>query len=223
MEASIGAEIRGINLNAPLHSDHVATLKKAWLDHQVLLFHNQDITADEQRKLVSCFGELQQPRSKIQRANPDILYVANVTVDGDEGQLPEGDMEFHTDQCYYDAPTAGAVLYAIEVPSKGGNTLFADMYGAYEALSPAMKQRLDGLNILFAYDYVKNAYHHSGKLPETAPRYVHPAVIRHPSTGRPSLFVNRLMAQSVVELPEAESDALLQELFEHVERRCFIY
>ncbi len=222
MNTSIGAEIRGIDLSAKLDSKGAAELKKAWLDHQVLVFRDMDITADEQRHLVSCFGELQQPRSRIQRANPDILYVANVSVDGDEGQLPEGDMQFHTDQCYYESPTAGAVLYALEVPTKGGNTMFADLYDAYETLSPTMKRRLDGLNILFAYDYVKNAYHRA-KLPETAPRYVHPAVIAHPSTGRPGLFVNRLMAERVVGLQQAESEALLAELFDHVEQRRFIY
>jgi taurine dioxygenase len=222
MKTSIGAEISGVVLSRPVNVEEAAVIRQAWLDHQVLVFHAQDINAEDQRRLVSCFGELQSPRSKIQRANPDILYVANVTVDGDQGQLPEGDMEFHTDQCYYESRTAGAVLYAIEVPSRGGNTMFADTYGAYEALSPALKRRLDGLDILFVYDYETNAYHR-GNTAETAPRCVHPAVIRHPGTGRPALFVNRLMADSVVGLPKAESDALLAELFDHVEQRRFIY
>jgi alpha-ketoglutarate-dependent taurine dioxygenase len=75
MNASIGAEIRGIDLSTEIDPEDAAELKKAWLDHQVLVFRDMDIAADEQRVLVSCFGELQQPRSKIQRANPDILYV----------------------------------------------------------------------------------------------------------------------------------------------------
>jgi taurine dioxygenase len=222
MSNSIGAEIKGINLAQLIEPEEAAAIKRAWLDHQVIVFRDQHIEAEDQRRLVSCFGDLQAPRSKVQRANADILYVANVSVDGDRGELPEGDMEFHSDQCYYETPTAGAVLYGIEVPSKGGNTMFADTYGAYEALPPLLKERLKGLSVQFVYDYEKNAYHR-GKVPESAPRYIHPAVIRHPSTGRPALFVNRLMAESVVGLPKSESDALLEELFAHVEQRQFIY
>ena len=222
--AGIGAEISGIDLAAPLDAADAAAIRQAWLAHGVLVFHDQHIDADAQRRLVGCFGELQAPRSKIARVNPDIMYVANVTVDGDQGLLPEGDMEFHADQCYYETPTSGAVLYGMEVPSAGGDTLFADACGAYAALPAAMRRRLDGLEILFVYDYERNQYHRPGEaVQDSAPRFVHPAVIAHPLTGRPVLFVNRLMAHSVVGLPPAESEALLQELFAHVEQERFVY
>lgn len=222
LSPALGGEVVGLDLSAPLAADAAAELKNAWHRHQVLVFRGQSISADDQRRLVACFGELQAPRSRIPRVNPDILYVANVTVDGDRGELPEGDMQFHADQCYYDTPTGGAILYAIEVPRQGGNTLFANMYRAYETLPQALRARLEERDVLFAYDYAKNAYHRD-KVDETAPRHVHPAVIRHPATGRPVLFVNRLMAERIVGLPPAESEALLAELFDHIERPEHVY
>ncbi|MSQ73434.1 MAG: TauD/TfdA family dioxygenase [Betaproteobacteria bacterium] len=209
-------------MSAPLAKDVAEALRNAWLQHQVLVVRGQDITAEDQRRFTRCFGELQAPRSKIPRVNPDILYVANVSVDGDRGELPEGDMHFHADQCYYETLTAGAVLYAMEVPSIGGNTLFANMYQAYETLAPALRSRIDGLDVLFQYDYRVSAYKR-GPVPTDAPRYVHPASIVHPYTGRSVLFVNRLMADSFPGIPRDESDALLEQLFEHIEQPEFIY
>lgn len=222
LSPALGGEVLNIDLRAPLAPETATELKAAWHRHQVLVFRGQSISADDQRRLVACFGELQAPRSPIPRVNPDILYVANVSVDGDRGELPEGDMQFHADQCYYETPTAGAILYALEIPRQGGNTLFANMYRSYEALSPALQARLADRDVLFAYDYAKNAYHR-GKVDDAAPRHVHPAVIRHPATGRPVLFVNRLMAERIVGLPAAESDALLAQVFEHIERPEHVY
>jgi taurine dioxygenase len=96
------------------------------------------------------------------------------------------------------------------------------MYRACETLPPTLRVRLEESDILFAYDYEKNAYRR-GTVDEAAPRHVHPAVIRHPATGRPVLFVNRLMAERIVGLPQAESDAILAEVFDHIERPEFIY
>ncbi len=220
---ALGAEVHGLSLSDPLDPDVVESLRDAWRTYQVLVFRDQtDLTAADQRRLVDHFGGLQPPKSKIERANPDILYVANVSVDGDEGQLPDGDMHFHADQCYYEVPTRGAVLYGMEIPSRGGNTLFANMYRAYETLSPEMQERVASLDVLFAYDYKQNLYHR-GTVDENAPRFVHPAVIVHPETKRPILFVNRLMAGSFVGLAPDESDVLLHQLFDHSEQPAMIY
>lgn len=219
---ALGAEVVGLDLRERIEPGMVSALREAWLKFQVLVFRDQAIGADDQRRLVGCFGELQRPRSKIERVNPDILYVANVSVDGDQGQLPEGDMQFHADQCYYEAPTRGAVLYGMEVPSKGGNTMFANMYKAYETLPPPVQARLADLDVLFVYDYERNSYRR-GQVAPDAPRFVHPAVILHPETGRPVLFVNRLMADSFVGMPREESDALLNRLFDHSEQSGLIY
>jgi taurine dioxygenase len=221
---ALGAEVRGLDLRQPIPADRAAELRAAWHRFGVLVCRGQDIDIDQQRRFVACFGEIQPPRSRPgMRANPDIMYVANVKVDGEMGDLPEGDMQFHADQCYYETVAGGAVLYAIDVPSRGGNTMFASTGRAYAALPQDLRARIDGREIEFVYDYRQNAYRRPTATLENAPRAVHPAVIAHPATGRPHLFVNRLMADRVVGLPRAESEALLQQLFDHVEQRAFVY
>jgi taurine dioxygenase len=122
----LGAEVLGVDLSDELDPTAIGAIKEAWLRYQVLLFRNQTLEMVHQRRFVSAMGELQPPRSRPgQRSNPDVMYIANVAIDGDRGELPEGDMQFHTDQCYYEMPSRGAVLYAMEIPSKGGNTMFA--------------------------------------------------------------------------------------------------
>ena len=141
----LGAEVRGIDLRDTLDDATAKEIADAWGKHQVLLFRGQDISVDDQRRFVGIFGEIQPPRSRVnERLHPDIMYVANVTVDGERGDLPDGEMQFHADQCYYETPTKGAVLYALEIPSKGGNTLFSSTYRAYETLPHELKERIAG-------------------------------------------------------------------------------
>jgi len=221
---AVGAEVRGLDLREPIAPETAAALRAAWHKHHVLLIRGQSIDVEQQRRFVRCFGELQPPRSRPgERANPDVMYVANVRVEGEMGDLPEGDMQFHADQCYYETVAGGAVLYAIEVPKTGGNTLFGGTERAYRALPPELKARIDGREVEFIYDYRQNAYHRPAETLKNAPRAVHPAVIAHPATGAPQLFVNRLMADNIVGMPRAESDALLDRLFRHMEQREMIY
>jgi taurine dioxygenase len=221
---ALGAEVRGLDLREPQPREIAAALRAAWHRFHVLLFRGQTLSIDDQRRLVGFFGELQPPRSRPgERANPDVMYVANVKVDGEMGDLPEGDMQFHADQCYYETVAGGAVLYAVEVPSRGGNTLFGSTHRAYATLPPELRARVEGREVEFVYDYRQNAYHRPAETLANAPRAVHPAVIAHPATGHPHLFVNRLMADRIVGLPRAESDALLAALFDHMERPEMIY
>ena len=152
------------------------------------------------------------------------MYVANVTVDGEKGDLPEGEMQFHADQCYYELPTKGAVLYALEIPSKGGNTLFASTYRAYETLPRELKERIAGREAVFTYDAYGNPYKRKALDLSKVPHFVHPIVIAHPATRRPALFVNRLMTDSIVGMSREESEPLLERLFrEHLEQRDNVY
>jgi len=221
---ALGAEVREIDLCAPIAAETAAALRAAWHQFHVLLFRDQTIEIEDQRRFVGCFGELQPPRSRPgERANPDIMYVANVVVEGTLGDLPEGDMQFHTDQCYYDVVAGGAVLYALDVPRRGGNTLFGSTGRAYRTLPEDLRARIEGRDVEFVYDYRQNAYHRPTAALKNAPRAIHPAVIAHPATGQPHLFINRLMADSIVGMPRAESDALLRQLFDHLERPEMIY
>ena len=116
-----------------------------------------------------------------------------------------------------------SMLYAIEVPSIGGNTLFANGYKAYETLPDDIKRRIDGRMALNAYDYDSAATKRGTRLAEGVPSYAHPVVRTHPATGRKALYVNRLMTVQIEGLPAQESDALLDLLFDHQERREFVY
>lgn len=224
LQGPFGAEVRGLDLAQPISGDAAEALRRAWARHKVLLFRGQTIDVEAQRRAVGVFGTIQAPRSRAgERRNPDIMYVANVMVDGQLGDLPHGDMQFHADQCYYDTVAGGALLYAIEVPATGGDTMFANAALAFAALPPALQDRLEHLRVRFAYDYRANAYHRPEAPLANVPVAEHPVVIAHPATGEPVLFVNRLMAESLVGLERAESEALLARLFDHMEKPDFVY
>jgi taurine dioxygenase len=221
----VGAEIRGVDLRHEIDPAAASKLYAAWLDHLVLVFRDQTMTVEDQRRFTNLFGEIQPPRSRPGQRDPNnpVMWIANATIDGQRGELPEGDMQFHADQCYYENPAKGAVLYAIEIPSRGGNTLFSSTYAAYDCLAGDLRAQAERMQVLFVYDYEKNANRKGPTSWSDAPRYIHPAVIMHPETGRRSLLVNRLMADSVVGVTRDESDALIEQLCLATERPEHIY
>jgi len=221
----VGAEIRGVDFTRDVDPAVRDEIYAAWLKHLVLVVRGQQLSAEDQRRFTLMFGEIQPPRSRPGQRDPNnpVMWIANATIDGQRGELPEGDMQFHADQCYYENPAKGAVLYGIEVPSKGGNTLFSSTYAAYESLCPALRARVEGMQVLFLYDYEKNANRKAPSDWAGAPRYIHPAVILHPETRRRCLLVNRLMADSVVRLPREESDRIIEELCQAGEKPEHIY
>jgi taurine dioxygenase len=221
----VGAEVRGVDLTREVEPAVRDALYAAWLEHQVLIFRDQELTAQDQQRFTLMFGEIQPPRSRPGQRDPNnaVMWIANATIDGQRGELPEGDMQFHADQCYYENPAKGAVLYGVEIPSKGGNTLFSSTYAACESLAPDLRARAEQLQILFLYDYQKNANRKAPTDWAGAPRHVHPAIILHPETRRRCLLVNRLMADSVVGLPRAEGDRIIEELCRATEKPEHIY
>ena len=221
----VGAEICGVDFTQDVDPAVRDEIYAAWLKHLVLVVRGQQLSAEDQRRFTLMFGDIQPPRSRPGQRDPNnaVMWIANATIDGQRGELPEGDMQFHADQCYYENPAKGAVLYGIEVPSKGGNTLFSNTYAAYESLSPALRARVEGMQVLFLYDYEKNANRKAPSDWAGAPRYIHPAIILHPETKRRCLLVNRLMADSVVGLPREESDRIIEELCQASEKPEHIY
>jgi taurine dioxygenase len=130
-------------------------------------------------------------------------------------------MHFHTDQCHQETPAKATMLYAIEVPSAGGNTLFANAYMAYETLGAETKHLLAGRRALNAYqtDTTTRSAGYEG----SGSSCWHPVVRTHPVTGRKALYVNRLMTRAIEGLPPAQSTATLQRLFDHQEQPRFVY
>jgi taurine dioxygenase len=221
----LGAEVAGVNLAGKLGNAEIGKILGAFTRHHVLLFRNQDFDADAHEAFAKYFGPLEEVRTAPEDGarTKHVMYVANRPVDGKDGILPDGEMHFHTDQCYYQIPAKITSLYAMEVPSTGGNTLFLNACAAYEALSTEMKERLRGLSAEHVYDYGGNPTLRPDDPAPDAPRYQHPVVIAPPMSGEPSLYVNRLMTSRIVGMPSAESDALLEELFRHMEQPRFIH
>lgn len=227
LSPALGAEIRGVDLRREQPAAVVDAIRSAWDRYAVLLFRDQQLEIDDQRRFVRYLGDVQPSRTPAERKHPDIMYVGNVTVDGQAGEIPYGEMQFHADHCYFDRPTRGTTLYALEIPAQGGNTLFASTAAAYDALPPERARELAELDILFLFDY-RNF--DDGKkerriepLWADAPRHVHPLVIAHPSTGRPLLFCNRSMANTIVGYERDRSEALIEELCCLLERPEHVY
>ena len=225
LSEALGAEITGVDLAQEIGPDAFDVINRAWLRHKVVVFPGQDMGEDDQVRFARLFGELQVVRSATHLIgeNQVVMHVANRPVDGKPGILPKGDMQFHVDQCYYECPCRATLLHALEVPRRGGNTLFLNTAMAYAALPANEKARLDGWHVLNVYDYMGNPTVKGDGVDGSAPRFVHPLVIEHPVTGERLLFANRLMSVRIEDLDEDESRRVLTRLFDHAEQSRFIF
>ena len=228
----VGAEVIGLDASRELAPEVVETLLDAAAAYGVLLFRDQHLDTDEQRRFSRYFGDLAggfvgdtiEKRAGGQSGATtvkEVLYVGNLTVEGEQGIIPSGELQFHSDGLYTERPAKGTLLYAIEIPSSGGNTLFASTAHAFATLAPALRERLIGLDIDLIFDYTTTV--RTTNPPADAPRFVHPLVIEHPRSGQALLNCNRLMATTILGAAPAESAALIAMLCDHVERREFVY
>ena len=225
LQGPLGAEITGIDLSREISPEHLEAMLRAWRDRQVLVFPGQQLSEQEQMRFAGNLGALQEVRTVSDGSGRArfVMYVANREVKGEMGVLPDGEMQFHVDQCYYERPAMATLLHAITVPPAGGNTRFLNACLAYESLPPAMRERIDGLHALHVYDYDANSTVKARRTGQDAPRFVHPVVTVHPDTGRRVLYVNRLMTDHIVGLPPEESAALVAQLVDHAEQPAFIH
>jgi taurine dioxygenase len=225
LSPALGAEIVGIDLSKEIDDLTFAQICDAWHEHLVILLRDQELSEEDEVRFAEKFGPPAVIHTKqFVRNHPAVMLISNIREDGKPiGALPDGEMHFHTDQCHQERPAMASMLYALEVPSAGGNTLFANGYKAYATLPDAIKRRIDGRKALNAYDYDTASTKRGTRLADGVPSYVHPVVRTHPATGRKALYVNRLMTVRIEGLPADESDELLDLLFEHQERREFVY
>ena len=225
LSPAIGAEIIGADLSKPISDEVFAAIVDIWHRNLVILLRDQDLTEDDQVRFGERFGPPAVSHTRrFTTKNPAVMLISNVRENGQLiGALPDGEMHFHSDQCHQERPAMASMLYSIEIPSKGGNTLFANAYKAYETLPAAIKGRLEGRKALNAYDYENASTQRGTKVREGVPSCWHPVVRTHPDTGRKALYVNRLMTVAIDGMPETESEELLNTLFEHQERPEFIY
>src|SRR5437763_5814774 len=153
LSAALGAEIVGIDLRQEIDDDVFAHIRDAWHQNLVVLLRDQQLTEEDQVRSAAKFGSPAQIHTKqFVRSHPAVMLISNIREDGKPiGALPDGEMHFHTDQCHQAIPAKATMLYAIEVPSRGGNTLFANAYMAYEKLTESIKHRIEGRSALNAY------------------------------------------------------------------------
>jgi taurine dioxygenase len=228
LSPAIGALVRGVDLSRPLDEAAQATLRQVFYDHVILLIRDQKLDEDGLLRAGGFLGPLSRrgrPTAVQRESNPYITKVSNIRENGQLiGSLPDGEMLFHADASFFEMPHRASFLYAVEVPSAGGNTLFANMYKAYDLVPEALRRRLDGRIVVQEYDYAtyEKADRAAGRT-DNIRRHSHPIFITHPVTKRRSLFVNRLMTKAIEGLPRAESDAILHELFGYAEHPSVVY
>lgn len=222
---AIGTEITGVDLSVPISDETFAKVLETWHQNLVILFRDQHLTEDDQVRFGERFGPPAVSHTRRHTTkNPAVMLISNIRENGQLiGALPDGEMNFHTDQCHQERPAMASMLYSLEVPSQGGNTLFANAYLAYEMLPEGMKGKIEGRKALNAYDYDNASTIRGTKLREGIPSYWHPIVRTHPATGRKALYVNRLMTVAIEGMSEHESNEVLNALFDHQEQRKFVY
>ena len=218
----IGAEVAGVDLARPLSDNEQGLVRQALLDHLVLFFRGQDLTIEQHKAFGRLFGELHihpaRDRNGIE-GHPEILHVKA----GPESTRVNGD-DWHSDVSCDAEPPMGSILRLFEVPPSGGDTLFANMYAAHDALSAPMQAFLSGLTAVHdgGPNYIDRARRAGIYKPDKVfPAHEHPVVRTHPETGRKALFVNRIFTQSIVGVTREESRAILDFLFQHIARPDF--
>jgi len=221
---ALGAEISGIDLAEDLDADTIAATRRAWLDRLVIFFRAQDLTPARFLGLARRFGKVvEYPFIKGLDGFPKITPVVKL----EHERVNFGGL-WHTDTAYLEYPPMATMLIAREVPPSGGDTLFANMYLAYETLSPGMRRLLDGLvavNSSAKADVTKTREDRirGGARTEAKREYIaeHPVVRTHPETGRKALYVNNGHTVHFKDMTEEESAPLLKYLFAHQQRPEF--
>src|SRR3984893_18469162 len=226
LATSVGAEISGVDLATPPGGPELAEIRKALGEYGVVFFRDQYLTPEQHIAFARSFGGIDVNR--FFAAVPGYPMIAEVHKEPEQQRnIGNG---WHTDHSYDEAPALGSMLYAREVPKTGGDTLFASMYAAYDALSDGLKATLDGLKARHSSRHVFGAAADArrgdlrGRIgnPELATQdAVHPVVIRHPETGRKALYVNPGFTLRFDGWSEEESRPLLEYLYRHAVRPEF--
>jgi taurine dioxygenase len=232
-DAPLGAEVLGLDLSRPLGGDDFARLHRAHLDHHVLVFREQRITPGQQIAFSRRFGPLQIHvlRQFALAGHPEILIVSNIVENGQPVGLGDAGHFWHSDLSYKERPSLGSMLHAQELPSEGGDTLFANMHLAWETLPAELRDAVADRRA--EHTYLARYAELQARSPwrpnlsaeqiaEVKP-VVHPVVRTHPETGRKALFVSEHFTTRIVGLPDDESRALLDALYTHSVRPEHLY
>ena len=224
---ALGAMIEGIDLSQPLEDADVAEMRGALNEHGVIFFRDQKITPEQHIAFAQRFGEIDVNRFfKAAAGYPQIAEVRK-----EPGQTTNIGGGWHTDHSYDQEPALGSILLARETPTRGGDTVFACMNRAYEALSDGLKKTLEGLRAVHSSrhvfgagtDYVKASGDRLENAENATQDAIHPVVLRHPESGKKILYVNSGFTTHFEGWTKAESAPLLNFLYEHAARPEFQY
>jgi len=228
----LGAEVVGFDANQPITDEDFDQIRHAWREHGVLIFRDQHFTTDAHEAFTGRFGPLKGHilAQYLLPSHPFTLVLSNKKMNGEPVGLEDAGRYWHSDAAYEDIPPDGSLLYALEIPPHGGDTLFASQYRAYNALPQPLKDRIASLKARHVFNYGKiQAQAGSERKPLTAEQQqqltgaVHPVVRTHPETGRKALYVSPGFTVAIEGLNAAESDALLKELFSYATDASVIY
>jgi len=210
----IGAEIFGVDLAAPLGDSAFGAIRDALIDNGVIFFRDQHLSVEQQKAFGRRFGELHMhPAAPAGLPeHPEILVIH-----ADETSKRVAGEEWHSDVSCDPEPPMGSILYMHELPPVGGDTLFASMYAAYDALSEPIKRLLDGMTARHSGEHVYRGRYDVDDRGKTFPQAEHPVIRTHPVSGRKGLFVNRGFTTRILQLKKNESDAVLEMLYRHIE------
>ena len=217
---TIGAEVRGLDLAEPLDEVAFSELNDAWMRHLVLFFRDQKLSIDQHKDFARRFGSLHvHPviRQMEDQGHPEIMVLES------DAKRPFVAERWHSDVTFQKKPPLGSILRAVDVPETGGDTMWASMYAAYDALSETFQGVLGSLRALHhggGFRAVADSDDKKGEL-EKDLTSVHPVIRTHPITGRKALFVNSTFTKSIEGMHPKESKALLRFLFDHIDQPEF--
>jgi taurine dioxygenase len=225
-----GVEILGVDMKADLSKADTSKIYQAWLDYLVLVIRDQqDLTPADQKRFCGNFGKIGEYNRPKERQHPkhasdEIMLVSNVREDGRViGAHPDGEMMWHTDTPYLRNPHKATTLYGVEIPKIGGNTQFSNQYMVYEALPEEMKDKLAGRQAMNCYEFGTTVKTFEKYDRDAVPHHPHPIFRKHPETGRTAVYVCPLMTEEIIEMDEAESREILDEIYALQRQPQFVY
>ncbi len=231
----LGAEIAGVDLFRGVDPASFGKIRQAWIERGVLLFREQRLDEDALVAFSANFGPLELPPASELHARgggfarrSEVWIISNVVERGRPiGSLGAGEAEWHSDMSYLERPPTASLLFASEIPQSGGNTSFASMTAAHDALPASLRARIERLHLKHDASYTSAGELRRGAPavddPARAPGAVHPVIRAHPESGRAVLFLGRRRNAALVGVPREESERLLDELFAFATAPRFAY
>jgi taurine dioxygenase len=226
---ALGAEVIGVDITQPLDAATIAAIRAAWMEHLVLVIRGCDLTPEQHIRFSRYFGDLELHPNKYNRhpEHPELYILTNRQIEGRPSDTRGAGRKWHSDGIYKLKPSMGSLLHSREIPPVGGDTMFANMYMAYDTLSPKLKEILETLSAVADRSIAQNSRNvDPARLAERlklTPPVVNPVVRVHPETGRKSLYVTPNVTTCFEGMTPEECRPLLEFLYQHSVKPEFVF